>query len=213
MNPARIFVGLCLAWAAVALAAQVRRARRGRRADLSRPAGSPARGLLYSFTGAMSPRHKETVSRHPVAFGVGLLFHAGTLLGLLTVLLSVVGPTLGSLWLRSLRLLFALSLLAGLVLLVRRLVSVNLRKISVPDDYLAILATCGLLAFAGRAPGGHLLALWVYAGALLLYLPLGKLRHIVFFFVARGDLGRRLGWRGVYPPPRTRVEQTDGIRP
>ena len=30
--------------------------------------------------------------------------------------------------------------------------------------------------------------------------PAGKLRHAVFFFLARVDLGRRLGWRGVYPP-------------
>ena len=39
-------------------------------------------------------------------------------------------------------------------------------------------------------------------------LPLGKLRHMAFFFAARADLGRRLGYRGVYPPPeRTRAER------
>ena len=46
----------------------------------------------------------------------------------------------------------------------------------------------------------------IYTGLLLVYLPLGKLRHAVFFFVARGDYGRRLGFRGVYPPAATRAE-------
>ena len=53
------------------------------------------------------------------------------------------------------------------------------------------------LPFPGPASGALLLG---YAALIFLYLPLGKLRHAVFFFVARGDYGWRLGHRGVYPP-------------
>ena len=97
---------------------------------------------------------------------------------------------------------------AGIWLLVRRVSSKPLRAISVPDDYIAIMATCGLLALAvifalaSRNPT----PLLAYTSVLFVYLPLGKLRHAVFFFVARADYGRRLGYRGVYPPAQTPEE-------
>jgi len=92
--------------------------------------------------------------------------------------------------------------------LVRRTLSTDLRAMSAPDDYVAITVTCGLLALAALMGGDrdHQLTLLIYAGLFFVYFPLGKLRHAVFFFVARGNYGRRLGYRGVYPPPRTRVE-------
>ena len=34
---------------------------------------------------------------------------------------------------------------------------------------------------------------------LLLYLPLGKLRHVVYYFAARYHLGFFYGWRNVWP--------------
>jgi nitrate reductase gamma subunit len=101
-----------------------------------------------------------------------------------------------------------LALLAGLYLLVQRLLSPTLRAMSAPDDYLAILASCGLLALASLrriGPDDEILLL-LYAFLLLIYVPLGKLRHVVFFFVARADYGRRLGYRGVYPPAATGAE-------
>ena len=34
---------------------------------------------------------------------------------------------------------------------------------------------------------------------LLAYAPLGKIRHCLFFFIARGHLGRHYGRRGTFP--------------
>jgi hypothetical protein len=167
--------------------------------DRSVAAGDPARGARYAFTIAMLPRHKETVRLHPLEFALGLALHAGALPALIGALLAAAVPSAGLAFQHALRPLFALALGAGVVLLARRALSPALRAISIPDDYLAIAVTCGLLALAWRAPAG---ALMVYAGATGLYLPAGKLRHAVFFFAARGDLGRRLGRRGVYPVPR-----------
>ncbi len=78
---------------------------------------------------------------------------------------------------------------------------------SAPDDYIAILATCGLLALASGYPidAASDVVTLIYAVLLFAYLPLGKLRHAVFFFVARGDYGRRLGRRGVYPSATART--------
>jgi hypothetical protein len=204
LNAARIFCALAAVVSFAALAWQLRAARGVGRVDRSVAAGDPARCVRYAFTLAMLPRHKETVRLHPLEFALGLLLHAGAVPALLGAALAAAAPAAGLAVLGALRPLFAIALAAGLALLARRIFSARLRALSIPDDYAAIAATCGLLACAWRAPAAVVL---VYAGALFLYLPLGKLRHAVFFFAARGDLGRRLGRRGVYPAPRAAEER------
>ena len=191
-------------WAVAALAVQVWAARGGGRREFSRQAGSPAQGIWYIFTVAMLPAHKETARLHAAEFALGVVTHIGIGLSLIVVVLLLCEPAwidqaLSLTWMP-----LRVALAAGICLLLRRVLARDLRSISVPDDYLAIAATCGLLAVcaaAGTYAAGPTVAL-IYAGLLFVYLPLGKLRHVVFFFIARGDLGRRLGYRGVYPPAR-----------
>jgi hypothetical protein len=155
--------------------------------------------MLYAFTGAMLPTRKESVRHHPGKFAIGLALHAGVLASLAGVVVLILGAGRVPVWLG----LVALTALpAGIFLLVRRLLSPVLRHMSAPDDFLSILAVCLLLLLTGLQSLGALpaAALLVYATLFLLYLPLGKLRHAVFFFVARGDFGRRLGFRGTFPP-------------
>ncbi len=186
----------------MALSAQLQRARGGGRIDYSRPQGRPGRGVIYAFTVAMLPSHKESIRNHPVEFLVGALMHLGVIVALLGILLAGVHPGSGVAALQRLRPLLWLALIAGLWLGLRRLGSRDLRAMSSPDDYVAILASCGLLivtSLIGTRPVMPVVAM-LYTAALLVYVPLGKLRHIVFFFAARADYGRRLGYRGVYPP-------------
>jgi hypothetical protein len=201
----RILVAASLAWAVVALALQVIGARGGGRRDHSRRAGSGRRGILYGFTTAMSPFKKESARRHPVAFAIGVLMHLGVVGALLGILGLVVHPPVGHAVLAAVQPVFLAALLAGVALAVRRHRSTTLRVMNTPDDHVAVAATCVLLAAAFVAPWGAPAtnALLVCAAFFFGYLPLGKLRHAVFFFVARGDYARRLGYRGVYPPART----------
>jgi hypothetical protein len=201
MPALRIFTALTMAWATVALAAQVVLARGGGRQDFSRRAGHPGLGVLYNFTTAMLPSHKETARLHPAEFVAGMVLHLGILASLAEVLaLLVMGAAAP--WFIVPRLFAAGGAITSLGLFVRRVRSPLLRKLSTPDDYLAVLATTGLLAIAAFpfpvfASGAPLLG---YAALIFLYTPLGKLRHAVFFFVARGEYGWRLGHRGIYPP-------------
>jgi len=198
-----ILLAIAFVWAVVALAVQVRAARRAIPALFAPPAGTASRGVLYGFTGAMLPSRKESATRHPVSFAAGLLFHLGVAASLLTVLLSVFLPpdavAFGRLALAPAA---GVGLAAGIFLLVKRFATADLREISPPDDYVANLALAVLLsatlAFWLEALSAD--ALGMLAAILLLYLPLGKLRHVVFFFLARADLSGRLGFRGVYPP-------------
>jgi hypothetical protein len=202
MNILRLLTACSMLWALVALTVQVMTARGGGRRDYSRPAGSAARGIWYNFTTAMLPWHKETARLHALEFAVGVVLHAGVLLTIAGIVVWLAAPAAGAWLLHVAWPINLLSLAAGCGLLVRRAHSKLMRVLSVPDDYLAIAATCGLLTLAllfAFAPASAALLL-AYACVLFVYLPLGKLRHAVFFFVARADYGRRLGYRGVYPP-------------
>ncbi len=206
MGAARIFLVLTLAWAVLALAAQVLLARGGGRREFSRRAGRPGAGLFYNFTVALLPGHKESARLHPAEFVAGVMLHLGVFAALGEVLMLLTAAKIGWAGLIGLRGLAGIGGVAAIILFARRVGSPLLRALSTPDDYVAVLATGGLLAlgvFPALASGAVLLG---YAGLLLLYLPLGKLRHAVFFFVARADYGWRLGYRAVYPPARARTE-------
>ena len=160
--------------------------------------------MWYNFSAAMTPAHKETIRHHPFKFAVGVVLHVGVGVAWLEVLILLLWPQnpLGlSLAAASVS---ALSLPAGLYLLARRAVSKNLRAMSCPDDYLSALVTCGLVAAAALYGFGIIAAspFLIVAAVTFFYLPLGKLRHVLFCPVSRVDLGRRLGYRGTYPAPR-----------
>ena len=193
----RIAAALALLWAVLALLYQVVLARGGGRTDYSVRAGHSGRGVLYAFTTAMLPTHKESVRHHPGKFAVGLLLHVGVLAALLEIVLLVAGVAVAWPW----GVLALLALPAGIYLAVRRRVSPVLRAMNAPDDYVAIVAVCALLVMAALSAFGIVApaVLLGYAVPFLVYLPLGKLRHVIFFFVARADLGRRLGYRGTLP--------------
>ena len=78
----------------------------------------------------------------------------------------------------------------------------ELRSLSNPDDYISnLLVDLFQLstAFVLLSPGDELIY-YLSATVLLLYFPLGKLRHAVYFFAARYHLGLFYGWRNVWPP-------------
>lgn len=202
MESLRIGVVICGLGAAVALAAQAARAGAYGRRPLHAPAaGSAARGVLYAFGPGMSPLAKESTRTHPWAYALGVAYHLGVFAAfaeLLLLLLSVdVAPTaagvLGAPMLAG--------ALGGLGLLARRGASAPLRGLSVPDDAIANLLTTGFVALAWarlRQPAVEP-ALLIAAMLLLCYVPVGKIRHCVFFFVSRRHLGRHFGRRGTFP--------------
>jgi nitrate reductase gamma subunit len=172
----------------------------GRPVNLDAPRGSSSKGVAYSLTGAMLPWKKESARLHAAVYILGVAYHGGTILGFfwLVVLFFRAGlpPVAASVSVA----LLALTALAGLVLLVRRISKANLRHFSSPDDYFGNILVTGFQALtavvlADAAPAG---ALFVYAGVLLVYIPFGKLRHALYFGLARYYLGLFYGRRGVW---------------
>lgn len=188
-----------VAWSAGALAWAARTAwRRPSARATAAPAGTALSGIVYAFGAGMSPRAKESASHHPVVYVAGLAYHGGVLSGgavLVAQLAGVAFPASVSLGLGAV---MALGVAAGLVLLARRLSTPLLQAISAPDDYAsnavvdAWLASGALAMFTSSVTPFLVLTI-----VLALYAPLGKIRHCVFFFLARGLFGARLGRRGV----------------
>ena len=163
------------------------------------PRGSAARGVRYAFTAAFLPGAKESASGHLPTYLAGIVYHGGIfamLARLALTLLAVAPPVLVD---RALAWLFALALGCGLALLVKRQVRPALRALSVPDDLIANVLVDAALALglaAALAPGATA-AFQLAGAALLLYAPLGKLRHMLFLVTSRRLWGGYYGRRGV----------------
>ncbi len=197
----RIIVVASLLWAAALLLWQLARAWGGGRRDYSKRAGSPFRGVLYNFTVAMTPGHKEAIRNHPFKFIIGLTMHIGVGISIAKVLILLVKPDMPPLAPIPLGAFLGLTAAAALFLFIRRFFSPNLRKMSAFDDYLASFVTLAYLA-AGSLHEFGLLGAGVFLlvdAAAAFYIPMGKLRHVLFCPIARFDLGRRLGFRGTLP--------------
>ena len=197
----RIIAAVSIAWAVIALLFQLVSARRIGRKDYSVRAGSPIKGVIYNFTWAMLPSHKETMRLHPYLFAVGVLMHIGVILAIVEILLLLVYPDMIFISPIVIGVTFGIPSLCALFLLLRRVFSVNLRSMSSIDDYLSVLITLDFL-LAALAHGFGLTGsgvFMVHAALLFFYLPFGKLRHAAFCPVARAEFGALLGYRGTYP--------------
>lgn len=175
---------------------------RGRATYLAPASGSAARGIGYAFGAGMLPWAKESVAEHLPTYVAGVLYHLGVFAALVIFVLVVIGIGLAPAARIPAAAILAAGLAAGLTLAGRRATSSMLRALSVPDDYLANLLTdlfvaSALMAAAAPAASPFFLAVAI---PFFLYLPLGKVRHCVFFFVSRAFFGAFYGRRGVFPP-------------
>jgi hypothetical protein len=188
--------------AAVGLAVRWREtARRPVPADRAPARGDPARGVLYAFTAGMAPSAKESTRIHRWAYLRGVGFHAAVLAALAALAAWPLWPALPE----ALRAAWAGTLVLGAALAAlgtaMRIRDPALRALSTPDDHAAVwlvtiflAATAAALRHPAAAP-----AMFGSAGLLLAYVPLGKIRHCVYFVFARRAFGRFTGRRGVLP--------------
>jgi len=174
----------------------------GPRRLFSEPAGEAAAGVRYAFIQGMAPRAKESVRMNPLSYLAGMLYHSGIFAAFGLLVVSLARLALPLLFLRGLGLLALTGSLGGLALLLKRIGSRMLRGLSCPDDYLSNLLATVFAAMAGLTVFvGGLERLWMLEAVLLLaYLPMGKIRHCLFFFPTRYHFGAFFGRRGVLPP-------------
>ena len=191
------------------LAHLVKVIRLGAPKDKSEPSGSVKEGVVYANTIAMMPNQKESAYLHLPSYATGMLFHIGIFCCLLFFVLSFfpffnnwIG---GCNWHYVLAIPTALGTVCGIILFIRRLVSKELKVLSMPDDFIStglvtlfLLMTTFYLSLS-TCCGSITILYYISSILLFLYMPLGKLRHAVYYFAARYHLGFFYGWRNVWP--------------
>ncbi len=172
-------------------------------ADNSPIKGSLPRGIQYAFTTGMLPWAKESTRIHMIAYLRGIGFHVGIFAAIGTVILSpfwgYLPPPLSLFW-SWLLILGALLGAAGGIL---RIAEHNLRGLSLPDDHFAVWLTTLFIALAGMAVinGAFMIPMYIVSAITFVYVPLGKIRHCLYFFFARLFFGKFFGRRAVFPHP------------
>jgi hypothetical protein len=149
----------------------------------------------------MSPGKKESASLHLPTYAAGLLYHAGTFTSIALFFLFFFNIHIEG-WPRWAAIgALAVSGLSGIGILVKRATVRKLRFLSNLDDYISnVLVTLfQFLTLVMLVKEVFAPFYFLCAGLLLLYLPMGKLKHALYFFAARYHLGFFYGWRGIWP--------------
>lgn len=203
LNLLSIGVVAAAAWAVMGLVFQRAKARAyGQRKLHAAPAGDPKAGVRYAFTKAMSPMAKESVRENLPSYLAGMAYHGGLFTALALLVVTLAGGALPAALTGVSRALLLVGLLGGLALLLKRVLKAELRGLSHPDDFVANLLTTAFVGLALVGPS----RVWLWSAiALLVYVPLGKIRHCFFFFSTRAAFGAFFGRRGVFPPGSAHV--------
>jgi len=177
--------------------------------------GSKAGGVVMSFLKGILvwpfiPWVKNTFKRNPLIYIGGGLFHLGLfvvlLLGTAHMLVwkSLLGFGWATLPLPIVDWLAAASITGMLILLVNRIVNPVLKLISGPAEYLAWLFVF-LPMVTGYALTHHLWFRYevmyslhmISVDVLLIWIPLSRISHFIFYFFSRAIHGQEFGKRGV----------------
>jgi hypothetical protein len=200
-----------LAWVSLAVCLgsllfhTIRLIKLGKPNDYSTPTGSLSSAIPYSFSGAMSPTKKESAFLHLPTYSAGIFYHLGTFLSFFIFILMLFNILITGwvAWVVS-GFLFITGL-CGLGVLIKRMIKKQMRVLSNPDDYISnFLVTVFQFVTACTIIFSNILsAYFVVVSVMLLYIPLSKLKHTIYFFAARYHLGYFFGWRNVWPPKQT----------
>lgn len=162
--------------------------------------GNPVKGILYSFTMGMAPWKKESAHKHIISYSTGIIFHAAVLTAFLLLISVFIRLELPERVKPFLELVIGIGILTGTGLILKRIISHELKSFSNPEDYFTtLLVTLFLIsAFVFLYNETYENYFLILSGILMLYIPVGKIKHFIFFFYSRILLGINFGRKGVF---------------
>jgi hypothetical protein len=172
-------------------------------ADRSPLKALPSHGITYAFTTGMMPWAKESTRIHMLAYLRGIGFHIGIFAALGALLISPFWSSLPGMITSLLVWVLGLGALLGAAGGVMRMADRNLRGLSLPDDHFAVWLVTLFMALAALAlwNASFLVPFYLVSTVTLVYVPLGKIRHCLYFFFSRIFFGRFFGRRAIFPHP------------
>lgn len=167
--------------------------------DKSEPKDSALKGILYAFTLGMAPWAKESTRIHAIAYMRGIAFHVGIFAGLAVLIASPWFANIPFAIRAFFAILTGLGAIMGVAGGVMRVAEHNLRGISTRDDHAAVWLVSLWLAVTAAALilSAFVPVMYIVSAAMLLYAPISKIRHCIYFYFARLFYGLHIGRRGV----------------
>lgn len=175
--------------------------RRALPADKSSIKGNISHGITYAFTTGMMPWAKESTRIHLIAYLRGIGFHAGIFTAIGVTLISPLWRFLPDVIRPLLSIILFIGALLGAAGGVMRIAEHNLRGLSLPDDHFAVWLTTLFITVSGLSVvnDAFLIPMYIIAAVTFVYIPLGKIRHCLYFFFSRTFFGKFFGRRAVFP--------------
>lgn len=172
-------------------------------ADNSLIKGNIPHGIQYAFTTGMMPWAKESTRIHMLAYLRGIGFHVGIFAAIAAVIVSPFWNYFPPLLSQALFWVLVLGAVLGAVGGIMRIAEHNLRGLSLPDDHFAVWLTTLFILVSGLAVFNKtlMIPMYVISAITFVYVPLGKIRHCLYFFFARIFFGKFFGRRAVFPHP------------
>jgi len=171
----------------------------GRKKLRSEPQGRELNGILYAFGQGMLPWEKESAGKHLPTYIGGIFYHVGLFTAFFYVFLGLFHLPVNGPLRKIFQIIFGVGFLFGIGLFIKRISVPSLRKISCPDDFCAniLMDVFILLALLDTLIGDIRPVLNTITIGVLLYVPVGKIRHCFFFFYSRILFGKFFGRRKV----------------
>ncbi len=171
--------------------------------DKSPIKGNIPHGITYAFTKGMMPWAKESTRIHMIAYLRGIGFHVGIFTAIGAVIISPIWGYLSPLLLLILSWGLILGALLGAAGGLMRIAEHNLRGLSLPDDHFAVWLTTLFITVTGLAVlnEAFVIPMYIIAAITFVYVPLGKIRHCLYFFFSRLFFGKFFGRRAIFPHP------------
>lgn len=171
--------------------------------DQSPVKGSLSHGITYAFTNGMMPWVKESTRIHLIAYLRGIGFHVGIFTAIGAVIISPFWWALPPILLLVLSWGLILGAILGAAGGIMRITEHNLRGLSLPDDHFAVWLATLFIAITGLAVlhEAFVIPMYIVSAITFVYVPLGKIRHCLYFFFSRLFFGKFFGRRAVFPHP------------
>jgi hypothetical protein len=169
--------------------------------DKSPIKGNISHGITYAFTQGMMPWAKESTRIHMIAYLRGIGFHVGIFTAIGAVISSPFWGSLPPLLFLVLFGILTIGAVLGAAGGIMRIAEHNLRGLSLPDDHFAVWLTTLFIMMAGLAVinDSFVIPMYIISAITFIYVPLGKIRHCLYFFFARIFFGKFFGRRAVFP--------------
>jgi nitrate reductase gamma subunit len=169
--------------------------------------GDRVAGALESLTNVLKPWSMESTRKNPFFYVEFIIFHIAVALTIGATFFIPLVPSMMTPAVSKVFMVFmGLAFLIGLRRIHRRLTVPEIKIISSPDDYFAIILMTVFFAVGfvamwmwlqGNPDTGWMWLFFLLTTFFLLYVPFSKISHYILYPFGRVNFGRTFGGRGV----------------